>query len=211
MGASRFGIRQSSLLPICRCPLTHVYNLSRSAETPLRSTHTLPDRIYGLSYASSTSTLLISMAHRHVSVYSLNSLASAIEGQVLKPEQQRESALKFLTRAIACMVDGKGRSNLTQIGGNVLIEWRGLLGWASGSIEGRIAVEYFDADPAAQSQKYAFRAHRQTVDGVDCVYPINALAYHPMYVGPYTFRFSSIPPLLPPFPIKCLLSRSRFH
>ena len=53
-------------------------------------------------------------------------------------------------------------------------------GWASGSIEGRIAVEYFDPDPAAQGQKYAFRAHRQTVDGVDCVYPINALAYHPM-------------------------------
>jgi cell cycle arrest protein BUB3 len=54
------------------------------------------------------------------------------------------------------------------------------VGWASGSIEGRIAVEYFDADPSAQAQKYAFRAHRQTVDGVDCVYPINALAYHPM-------------------------------
>jgi len=32
-----------------------------------------------------------------------------------------------------------------------------------------------------QSQKYAFRAHRQNVDGVDCVYPINALAYHPIY------------------------------
>lgn len=52
------------------------------------------------------------MAHRHVSVYSLSSLASAVEGQVLKPEQQRESALKFLTRAIACMVDGKGLSSL---------------------------------------------------------------------------------------------------
>lgn len=54
-------------------------------------------------------------------------------------------------------------------------------GWASGSIEGRIAVEYFDSDPAVQSQKYAFRCHRQAVDGVDCVYPINALAYHPIH------------------------------
>ena len=54
-------------------------------------------------------------------------------------------------------------------------------GWASGSIEGRIAVEYFDPDPSSQSQKYAFRAHRQNVDGVDCVYPINALAYHPIH------------------------------
>jgi hypothetical protein len=55
-----------------------------------------------------------------------------------------------------------------------------MAGWASGSIEGRIAVEYFDAE--LESRKYAFRCHRQTVDGVDCVYPINALAYHPMYV-----------------------------
>jgi len=43
-------------------------------------------------------------------------------------------------------------------------------------------VEYFDPSPEAQSGKYAFRAHRQAVDGVDQVYPINALAYHPMYV-----------------------------
>lgn len=149
----------------------------RSAEVPLRSTHTLPARVYNLSYASSTSTLLISMAHRHVSVYSLASLASALEGQVLKPEQQRESALKFSTRAVACMVDGKGQSVRTCQCFDMLNPGSG---WASGSIEGRIAVEYFDADPAAQSQKYAFRAHRQTVDGVDCVYPINALAYHPM-------------------------------
>lgn len=54
------------------------------------------------------------------------------------------------------------------------------LGWASGSIEGRISVEYFDGDSSVQAQKYAFRAHRQTVEGVDQVYPINALAYHPM-------------------------------
>ena len=55
-----------------------------------------------------------------------------------------------------------------------------MAGWASGSIEGRIAVEYFDAE--LESRKYAFRCHRQTIDGVDCVYPINALAYHPMCV-----------------------------
>lgn len=53
-----------------------------------------------------------------------------------------------------------------------------VIGWASGSLEGRIAVEYID--PADQGSKYAFRAHRQNVDGTDCVFPINALAYHPM-------------------------------
>ena len=100
-----------------------------------------------------------------------------MEGQALKAEQQRESALKYLTRAIACMVDGKGTRQIKTPRRKLIVT---VIGWASGSIEGRIAVEYFDADPAAQSQKYAFRAHRQTVDGVDCVYPINALAYHPV-------------------------------
>lgn len=62
------------------------------------------------------------------------------------------------------------------------VELTCIAGWASGSIDGRIAVEYFDHSPDAQSAKYAFRAHRQAVDGVEQVYPINALAYHPVYI-----------------------------
>ncbi|TXT04368.1 hypothetical protein VHUM_04135 [Vanrija humicola] len=133
-----------------------------SAEEPLRATAALPERVYNLSYAPATGRLLISMAHRHVSVYTAAELgAAAREGREPKPESTRESALKMLTRTVACMADGKG--------------------WASGSIEGRIAVEYFDPDPAAQAAKYAFRAHRAAVDGVEQVYPINALAYHPIH------------------------------
>ncbi|ORX37704.1 WD40-repeat-containing domain protein [Kockovaella imperatae] len=132
-----------------------------SSDSPLTSSHNLPNRIYSIAHSPATSKVLVSMAHRHVWVFDAGALASAAQGQTLQPEQQRESALKFLTRSIALMADGKG--------------------WASGSIEGRIAVEYVDPDPAAQAQKYAFRAHRQNVDGVDCVYPVNALAYHPQY------------------------------
>jgi cell cycle arrest protein BUB3 len=47
------------------------------------------------------------------------------------------------------------------------------------SIEGRIAVEYVGDDAAIQAQKYAFRAHRQTSNGEDQVYPINSVVYHP--------------------------------
>lgn len=33
-----------------------------------------------------------------------------------------------------------------------------------------------------QARKYAFKCHRQTAeDGVDVVYPVNALAFHPIY------------------------------
>ena len=43
-------------------------------------------------------------------------------------------------------------------------------------------MEYFDPSPQAQEKKYAFKCHRQTIDDVDHVWPVNALAFHPMYV-----------------------------
>ncbi|RSH76665.1 uncharacterized protein EHS24_005412 [Apiotrichum porosum] len=133
-----------------------------SAAEPLRSTSSLPERVYNLCYTPATGRILVSMAHRHVSVYAAYELSNASqEGRDAKADHTRESALKMLTRSVACMADGKG--------------------WASASIEGRIAVEYFDPDPAAQAMKYAFRAHRATVDGAEQVYPINALAYHPIH------------------------------
>lgn len=51
------------------------------------------------------------MAHRHVSVFNAHELDSAgREGREAKPDSSRESALKMLTRSIACMADGKGES-----------------------------------------------------------------------------------------------------
>ena len=49
-------------------------------------------------------------------------------------------------------------------------------------MEGRIAVEYFDPKPEVQEKKYAFKCHRQTANGEDRVWPVNALAFHQMYV-----------------------------
>lgn len=53
-------------------------------------------------------------------------------------------------------------------------------GYATGSVEGRIAVEYFDSGSEAQEKKYAFKCHRQTINDVDHVWPVNALAFHPV-------------------------------
>ncbi|KAF8899587.1 WD40-repeat-containing domain protein [Gymnopilus junonius] len=78
-----------------------------------------------------------------------------------KPAQERESSLKYMTRSLACMPDGQG--------------------YATASVEGRIAVEYFDPSPASQDKKYAFKCHRQTIDEVDHVWPVNSLAFHPIY------------------------------
>lgn len=48
-------------------------------------------------------------------------------------------------------------------------------GFAIGSIEGRVAVEYFDVDGPAK--KFAFRCHRR--DGL--IFPVNAISFHPTY------------------------------
>ncbi|KAJ4300194.1 mitotic spindle checkpoint protein Bub3 [Collariella sp. IMI 366227] len=77
----------------------------------------------------------------------------------------RESSLKFLTRAVACMPNDAG--------------------YATSSIEGRVAVEWFEDSVESQARKYAFKCHRQTDDssggGGDVVFPVNALAFHPVY------------------------------
>lgn len=62
-----------------------------------------------------------------------------------EPIQRRESALKCQTRAVAQMPDG--------------------LGYAMGSVEGRVAVEYFDPKPEVQEKRYAFKCHRTAVQG----------------------------------------------
>lgn len=128
---------------------------------------------------------IIAMAERKMSVYDLLSLKEVTEktsnihaggdselGKVevheMSPWQTRESNLKFMTRAIAAMPDGTG--------------------FATSSIEGRVAVEWFEADKADAT--YAFKCHRQTStrpaeDGteteMDIVYPVNALAFNKVH------------------------------
>ena len=54
-------------------------------------------------------------------------------------------------------------------------------GYALGSIEGRVAVEYIDPSPESQKRKFAFKCHRlKNEGGQDTIYPVNALAFHPM-------------------------------
>lgn len=56
-------------------------------------------------------------------------------------------------------------------------------GYATSSIEGRVAVEWFDPSASSQSRKYAFKCHRQPdpESAVDIVYPVNTLVFHPSF------------------------------
>ena len=60
-----------------------------------------------------------------------------------EPEQQRESSLKNQTRCVRCYAEGHG--------------------FALSTIEGRVAMEFFDSAPEIQAKKYvmssSFFAH----------------------------------------------------
>ncbi|KDQ54325.1 hypothetical protein JAAARDRAFT_38492 [Jaapia argillacea MUCL 33604] len=113
--------------------------------------HDQPERIYFMDITDNN--LVVAMASRLFYIFDIRNMGS--------PGQQRESSLKFMTRALACMADGQG--------------------YAAASVEGRISVEYFDPSPEVQEKKYAFKCHRQTINDVDHVWPVNSLAFHPVY------------------------------
>lgn len=112
----------------------------------------LPDKVYTMDISGDR--LIVGTAGRHVWIWDLRNMSA--------PEQRRESSLKFQTRSIRCTKDGKG--------------------YVLSSIEGRVAVEYFDPSPEVQSKKYAFKCHRaKDANGKDIIYPVNALAFHPIH------------------------------
>ncbi|GJP31618.1 hypothetical protein CLOM_g14475 [Closterium sp. NIES-68] len=42
-------------------------------------------------------------------------------------------------------------------------------------------MEFFDPAEAAQAKKYAFKCHRRSEGGRDTVFPVNTIAFHPIY------------------------------
>ncbi|KAL5988191.1 hypothetical protein ACLOJK_035954 [Asimina triloba] len=121
-------------------------------EHTLTGTYSQPERVYSLSLVGYR--LVVATAGRHVNVYDLRNMS--------QPEQRRETPLKYQTRCVRCYPHGTG--------------------FALGSVEGRVAMEFFDLSEAGQSKKYSFKCHRHTENGKDTVYPVNTIAFHPVYV-----------------------------
>lgn len=110
-----------------------------------------PEKIFSMDVVQNK--LVVAMSDRQVYIYDVRNMQETL--------QKRESSLKFMTRTVKCMPNGQG--------------------YASSSIEGRIAVEFFDPSEESQARKYAFKCHRQTVEGTDAIYPVHALAFHPQH------------------------------
>ncbi|TGZ76641.1 WD40 repeat-like protein [Ascodesmis nigricans] len=148
-----------------------------TSSTPTPTTLRLPTKIHSLS--TSTHHLIVALSNRLFHLYDLRHFVPGNPSS-LAPTQTRESSLKFMTRTIACMPPYPNRDP-------------SLDGYACSSIEGRIAVEFYDPSPETQARKYAFKCHRQVEkqpssessppvaeEEVDVVYPVNALTFHPI-------------------------------
>ena len=125
----------------------------------------LPGKAFSLDAQGNN--VVVACAQRHVVIYDIRKLSEGMQKSTdqrgeIEAEQRRESSLKFMTRSVRCNPAGDA--------------------YASTSIEGRVAVEFFDPASEVQAKKYAFKCHRAVVNGVDTVYPVNALAFHPMSV-----------------------------
>lgn len=111
-----------------------------------------PDKVYAMAICGYK--VIVGTAGRRVLIWDLRNMDRA--------EQQRESSLKFQTRCIKSFPNEKG--------------------YAVSSVEGRVAVEYLDPNPAVQKKKYAFKCHRmKDSSGIEQIYPVNAVAFHPVH------------------------------
>lgn len=142
----------------------HIHNTAAPDSPP--AVVQLPGKPHAMS--SSPTKVVVAMTARLVHIFDLPTIAKQLASSSapeIRPWQSRESSLKFLTRAVACMPNDAG--------------------YATSSIEGRVAVEWFEDSAESQARKYAFKCHRQAAPeeegGGDVVFPVNALTFHPVF------------------------------
>jgi len=118
------------------------------AQEPCTGTYNQTDKVYSMSVVGEV--LVVGTAGRKVLVWDLRNMSC--------PQQKRESSLKYQTRCITCFPNKTG--------------------YVLSSIEGRVAVEYLDPAAEAQKRKYAFKCHRVKENGIENIYPVNAISFN---------------------------------
>lgn len=110
-----------------------------------------PHKVYTMSVCGDR--LVVGTHGRRVFIWDLRNMGCV--------QQKRESNLKYQTRCIRCFPNKQG--------------------YVLSSIEGRVAVEYMDPSPEVQKKKYAFKCHRLKENGLELIYPVNAISFHGVY------------------------------
>ncbi|XP_046844256.1 mitotic checkpoint protein BUB3-like [Xenia sp. Carnegie-2017] len=115
-------------------------------------TYSQPDKVYTMALADER-LVVGTVCRSRVMVWDLRNMSYV--------QQKRESSLKYQTRCIKAFPNKQG--------------------YVLSSIEGRVAVEYFDPSPEVQKTKYAFKCHRIKESGMENIYPVNAISFHSVH------------------------------
>ncbi|KAF0987606.1 hypothetical protein HZS_523 [Henneguya salminicola] len=116
-----------------------------------KNVFTLPQENKVYSMSLAETTLVVGTSNRKILIWDMRNTRAPIK---------RDSSLKYQTRKIECFSTKEG--------------------FVISSIEGRVAVEFFDIED--QNKKYAFKCHRSTGnDGFEIIHPVNAVSFHPTH------------------------------
>lgn len=130
-----------------------LWDVRASTGTPV-ATLELPGKAFSMDVDPTHNRLVVATSGRR------NVVIDWKKGGPAEIVLDRESSLKFQTRTIRFFPDGRG--------------------FALGSVEGRVGVEFLEelpGLPAHSMTRYAFKCHRVN----DTVYPVNCIAFHPRY------------------------------
>ncbi|KAJ3278282.1 hypothetical protein HK104_002500 [Borealophlyctis nickersoniae] len=105
----------------------------------------LTERVYTMDVNSAL--LVLGTADRKISMFNVQNPTQVY--------REVESPLKFQTRVVSCFINAKG--------------------FAVGSIEGRVGIQYVEA--ADQHLNFSFKCHRDDRN----VYSVNAISFHPLH------------------------------
>ena len=118
----------------------------------LASTCDLPAKAFTMDISARN--VVVGCSKRKVAIFDVRKLDQVV--------QVSSSTLKHQTRVLRCMPDAAG--------------------YALGTVEGRIAIEYIDMEEHNR-RTYSFKCHRikDKVKKTEDVYPVNAIAFHPVH------------------------------
>jgi mRNA export factor len=108
----------------------------------------MPERVYCTSATASFA--VIGCADRSIQVIDFRNPTT--------PVKKMESPLRYQTRCLALFPDNQG--------------------FAVGSIEGRVAIQYFQENIPIGQKNFAFKCHREQND----IYAVNSISFHPTYI-----------------------------
>ena len=131
----------------------NLWDTRASASSAAAASASLPAKAFTMALHERT--VVVGCAQRRVNVYDLRNLGTPLE--------ERTSPLKKQSRCVRFFPDGTA--------------------FCLASVEGRVAIEYLGLTGAeAEAQNFSFKCHRsKTPAGGDLVFPVNALAFHPVH------------------------------